>query len=86
MLSFQVGILAGEVAALMVGNVQNDDGTIRDRIHLQNNQNKDDRQRTVILSKKLQPEILHFVGNLTGFREKQAFGEGFHVAPRQDHK
>ena len=59
MMSFQAGMRAGEIAAIKIGNVQNEDGTIRDRIHLENNQTKGDRQRTVILSKKLQQEILN---------------------------
>lgn len=41
---------------------------VRDRIHLQNNQTLDHRQRTVILSQKLQREISHFVGALTGIK------------------
>lgn len=70
MMSFQAGMRAGEIAAIKIGNVQNEDGTIRDRIHLENNQTKGDRQRTVILSKKLQQEILNYVGNLTGFKSR----------------
>lgn len=68
MLSFQAGMRAGEIAALNVGHVINEDGSVRDRIHLLNGQTKGDRQRTVILSQKLQREILNFVGDLTGFK------------------
>lgn len=70
MLSFMAGMRAGEIAALTVGHVLNADGTVRDRIHLQNGQTKGDRQRTVILSQRLQREILNFVSVLTGFRCK----------------
>lgn len=68
MLSFQAGMRAGEIAALKVGHVLNDDGSIRDRIHLSNSQTKGDRKRTVLLSQKLQREVLNYVGTLTGFR------------------
>ena len=68
MLSFQAGMRAGEIAALKVGHVINEDGSVRDRIHLQHGQTKGDRQRTVILSQKLQREIFNFVGDLTGFK------------------
>ncbi len=68
MLSFQAGMRAGEISNLKICHVVNEDGSIRDRIHLHNGQTKGDRQRTVILSQKLQREVLNFVGNLTGFR------------------
>ena len=68
MLSFLAGMRAGEIAALKVGHVLNADGTVRDRIHLQNGQTKGDRQRTVILSQRLQKEIQNFVDGLTGFQ------------------
>jgi len=68
MLSFQAGMRAGEISKLILDNVLNADGTVRDRIHLSNSQTKGNRQRTVILSQKLQKEILNFVGPLTGFR------------------
>ncbi len=68
LLSFQAGMRAGEIAALKIDNVQNEDCSIRDRIHLGNSQTKGDRQRTVILSQKLQRAILEYVGGLTGFQ------------------
>ena len=45
LLSFQAGMRAGEIAALKISNVQNEDGSTRDRIHLDNNQTKGDRHR-----------------------------------------
>ena len=68
MLSFQAGMRAGEISKLKIDHVINADGSVRDRIHLQNGQTKGDRQRTVILSQRLQKEILNFVGVLTGFQ------------------
>jgi len=70
LLSFQAGMRAGEIAALKIGHVQNEDGSIRDRIHLLNGQTKGDRQRTVILSQKLQRAISNYVGALTGFQAR----------------
>jgi len=66
LLSFQAGMRAGEIAALKVGHVLNSDGSVRDRVHLSNDQTKGNRQRTVILSRRLQSEILNFVSELTG--------------------
>ena len=68
MLSFQAGMRAGEISKLTLDHVLNADCTVRDRIHLSNGQTKGNRQRTVILSQKLQKEILNFVGPLTSFR------------------
>jgi len=68
LLSFQAGMRAGEIAALKIGHVLNENGSVRDRIHLENHQTKGDRQRTVILSQKLQRAISDYVGALTGFR------------------
>lgn len=70
MLSFQAGMRAGEIAKMKIGHVLNADGSVRDRIHLSNGQTKGNRQRTVILSCKLQKEISDFVGRLTGFRRE----------------
>ena len=68
LLSFQAGMRAGEISNLKIGHVINEDGSVRDRIHLQNEQTKGDKQRTVILSQSLQKEIMKFVSVLTGFR------------------
>lgn len=68
MMSFLAGMRAGEISALKIGHVLNADGSVRDRIHLQNGQTKGDKQRTVILSKSLQKEVLSFVGDLKGFQ------------------
>ena len=68
MLSFQAGMRAGEISALEIGHVVNQDGSVRDRIHLLHSQTKGDGQRTVILNRKLQHEIFVFVSGLTGHR------------------
>lgn len=70
LLSFQAGMRAGEILNLKIGHVINEDGSIRDRIHLSDSQTKGNRQRTVHLSKKLQGEIANFVSGLTGYRAR----------------
>ena len=61
MLSFLGGMRAGEIAALKLHHVVNDDGSGRDRIHLASDETKGNRGRTVILGKKLQKEIIRYV-------------------------
>ena len=70
MLSFQAGMRAGEIAALKIRHVVNEDGSVRDRIHLANDQTKGDRNRTVILNQRLQKEILNYVRALKGFKSQ----------------
>lgn len=67
LLSFQSGMRASEIAALKISHVINADGSVRDRIHLSSNQTKGNRQRTVLLSTKLQKEILNYVGEQPKF-------------------
>ena len=61
MLSFLSGMRAGEIAALKLHHVVNEDGTVRDRIHLATDETKGKRGRTVILGKKLQKEIARYM-------------------------
>ncbi len=57
LLAFLGGMRAGEIAALKMLHVTNEDGSIRDRIHLSSTDTKGPRGRTVIVGKKLQREI-----------------------------
>ena len=57
MMAFLGGMRAGEIAALKMLHVTNEDGSIRDRIHLSSTDTKGPRGRTVIVGKKLQREI-----------------------------
>ena len=57
MLSFLSGMRAGEIAALKLHHVVNEDGAVRDRSQLGTDETKGKRGRTVILGKKLQKEI-----------------------------
>lgn len=57
MVSFLGGLRAGEIAALRLRHVVNEDGSVRDRIHLGVDETKGNRQRTVFVGKKLQKEI-----------------------------
>jgi len=68
MLSFLGGMRAGEIASLKLHHVVNEDGSIRDRIHLATDETKGKRGRTVILGKKLQKEIARYVATLRSIR------------------
>ena len=61
MLSFLGGMRAGEIASLKLHHIVNEDGTIRDRIHLATDETKGKRGRTVILGKKIQKEIARYM-------------------------
>ncbi len=61
MLSFLGGMRAGEIAALKLHHVVNEDGTVRDRIHLMTDETKGNRGRTVIMGRKLQKEIARYL-------------------------
>ena len=55
------GMRVGEVAAVTIGDVLNTDGSIKDEIYLAADQTKGSKGRTVLLPKKLQEEIHHFL-------------------------
>ena len=51
------GMRIGEVSALTIGHVLNEDGTIRDEVRLASSETKGDKGRTVMLPKRLQQEL-----------------------------
>jgi integrase/recombinase XerD len=55
------GLRVGELAALLVSDVVNVDGSIRDQIVLQPHQTKGHRQRVVYLNDKLKIELAEYV-------------------------
>ena len=55
------GMRVGEVAALTIGDVINTDGSIKDEIYLAADQTKGSKGRTVLLPKRLQEELHHFL-------------------------
>lgn len=61
MLSFLGGMRAGEIASLKLHHIVNEDGTVRDRIHLLADETKGNRGRTVIMGKKLQKEFARYL-------------------------
>lgn len=61
MLSFLGGMRAGEIASLKLHHIINEDGTVRDRIHLLTDETKGKRGRTVFMGKKLQKEISRYM-------------------------
>ena len=72
LLSHWAGMRAGEIAALRINNVLNDDGTIRDRVHLDATQTKGKRGRTVFLNSKLQREITKYLHQREWYDERKA--------------
>ena len=61
LLGHWAGMRVGEIAALKIGDVLNQDGTIKDTINLKSEQTKGSNARTVHLPSKLQDEISAFV-------------------------
>jgi integrase/recombinase XerD len=57
------GLRVGELAALLVSDVVNVDGSIRDQVILLPHQTKGHQQRIVYLSEKLRTEIGEYLGN-----------------------
>ena len=55
------GMRVGEVAALTIHDVLNEDGSIKDEIYLDADQTKGNKGRTVLLPKRLQDEIQQFL-------------------------
>ena len=57
------GLRVGELAALMVADVVNINGVIRDQIILKPHQTKGDQQRMVYLNEKLKSDLAEYVVN-----------------------
>ena len=68
MLSFLGDMRAGEIASLKFQHVVNEDGSIRDRIHLASDETKGKTGRTVIVGRKLQKEITRYLAKRDGYR------------------
>jgi integrase/recombinase XerD len=59
--SFWSGMRVGEIAALTMGDVINDDGTIKSEIRLSGSQTKGGHPRTVFIPAKLQLELQNYL-------------------------
>lgn len=55
------GLRVGEIASLMIKDVLNEDGTVKDEIFLKAEQTKGNRGRTVLLPEKLREELLDYL-------------------------
>ena len=58
--SFWSGMRVGEIASLKVGDVLNDDGTVKSEIRLSAEQTKGRQPRTVFIPQKLQTELQRY--------------------------
>lgn len=68
LLTHWAGMRVGEVAALLVGDVINADGSIKSEIRLAPEQTKGRHARTVFLGQKLRRELAVYVASLTNPR------------------
>ena len=58
--SFWSGMRVGEIASLKVGDVLNDDGTVKSEVRLTAEQTKGRQPRTVFIAQKLQTELQRY--------------------------
>lgn len=65
MLSFLAGMRVGEIAALKVSDVFEDDGRVKEHIRLSSNQTKGSEARTVLLNVQAQEELRLYARTLT---------------------
>ena len=63
LLTFWAGMRVGEVAALLVGDVLDADGKVRDQIRLTAAQTKGSNSRIVVLPQKLQSELASYLAD-----------------------
>lgn len=59
--SFYSGMRVGEIASLSVGDVQNDDGTIKNEVRLSATQTKGNIGRVVFINEKLRTELASYL-------------------------
>lgn len=78
--SFQSGMRVGEIAALKVGDVCNEDGTIKPEVRLTAAQTKGRQPRTVFLGEKLRVELAVYLGASTPTEAQQPL---FYTEKRQ---
>lgn len=81
LMSYWSGMRAGELAALRIGDVVNDDGAIKDQVRLKADQTKGNRGRTVLLGDRLRRELSVYVATL---RYKDAVRPFFYSQERRE--
>jgi integrase/recombinase XerD len=64
LMSYWAGMRVGEIAALKIGDVLNENGTVKDEIRLTPEQTKGNKARTVMLGDKLCKEIANYCSSL----------------------
>lgn len=64
LLSHLSGMRVGEIAALRIGDVVANDGTINEQINLRADQTKGDKGRVVMISERLRKELSTYVATL----------------------
>ena len=73
MLLFTVaaGLRVSEVASLTIGDVRNDDGTVRSEIYLASHRVKHGHARTIFLNQRLQQELNNFISTRNWLYQEQ---------------
>ncbi len=64
MLSYLAGLRVGEIASLMLSDVLDSQGQVRDQIRLRPEQTKGNQHRVVFVSKKLQKELDAYLSSI----------------------
>ena len=64
LMSYYAGLRVGEIAALTIGHVTSQDGTIKDQFILTADQTKGNNARTVMVAEKLRKEIAAYIATL----------------------
>jgi integrase/recombinase XerD len=59
--SYYSGMRVGEIAAIRIGDIRNDDGTIRHEVRLSAAQTKGNNGRTVFINEKLRAELSSYL-------------------------
>lgn len=70
LLSHLAGLRVGEIAALLVGDVIDQEGRARDQLHLNSAYTKGGLSRTVFINKRLKREIEQYLSGLSGLPDR----------------
>ena len=71
-MSHLAGLRVGEISHLILSDVLNEDGSIKDEVYLSRDKTKGDRGRTVLLPKKLQDELHNYLSIRFRLKELKA--------------
>jgi integrase/recombinase XerD len=70
-LTIAAGLRVSEVAGLTIGDVRNDDGTVRSEIYLSSDRVKHGHARTIFLNARLQQDVATYISTRNWFNDNQ---------------